>query len=153
MSVQSNDATRPSRWRSLSMRVVSALLVLAALLAVAAYAQADTLRASHAVALARQANPTLQAARHRADAAAERVPQAGALPDPMLSFGMRNWVARDFAASAPMSTNAIQLTQRFPWPGKLGFRHPSSSERLEFTAPLPGELRELVESLRAKNTH
>jgi outer membrane protein TolC len=55
------------------------------------------------------------------------VPQAGALPDPMLSFGMRNWVARDWSASAPMSANVIQLTQRFPWPGKLGF----SEERAE----------------------
>jgi outer membrane protein TolC len=88
---------------------------------------ADSLLLSQALEQARLANPMLQAARYRADAAAERVPQAGALPDPMLSFGMRNWVARDWSASAPMSANVIQLTQRFPWPGKLGF----SEERAE----------------------
>jgi outer membrane protein TolC len=88
---------------------------------------ADSLLLNQAIQQARLANPMLQAARYRADAAAERVPQAGALPDPMLSFGMRNWVARDWSASAPMSANVIQLTQRFPWPGKLGF----SEERAE----------------------
>lgn len=83
--------------------------------------RADTLRLSEALELARTANPMLQAARYRADAGVERVPQAGALPDPMLSFGLRNWVAADVSPSAPMSANAIQLTQRFPWPGKLAF--------------------------------
>jgi len=88
----------------------------------AAHAQApDTLRLAEVVAEARQANPMLQAARYAADAAAERVPQAGALPDPMLTLGLRNRPVHGFGADEPMTMNSIGGSQRFPWPGKLGF--------------------------------
>jgi outer membrane protein TolC len=96
----------------------------------------DTLRLETALEQARDANPMLQATRFRADAALERVPQAGAWPDPMLSLGLLNRVARTFGASAPMSVNSVQLTQRFPWPGKLAFgeereSHLAEAERLD----------------------
>ncbi len=51
----------------------------------AAQAPADTFRLADAVALAREANPMLQAARLRADVAEQRIPQSGAWPDPQLS--------------------------------------------------------------------
>jgi outer membrane protein TolC len=63
----------------------------------------------------------LQAARFRADASAERVPQAGAMPDPMLSLGLRNRPVDDFGTDPMMTMNWVGLSQRFPWPGKLGF--------------------------------
>ncbi len=96
----------------------------------------DTLYLETALDLAREANPMLQATRFRADAALERVPQAGAWPDPMLSLGLMNRVVRTFGASAPMSMNSVQLTQRIPWPGKLAFgeeraSHLAEAERLE----------------------
>jgi len=98
--------------------------------------ETDTLRLAQALEQALALNPMLQAVRYRADAALERVPQAGALPDPMLSMGLRNWVVSGFSASAPMSANAIQLTQSFPWPGKLGFgqdraQYLAEAERLD----------------------
>ena len=83
--------------------------------------EGDTLRLADAVSEARRANPMLQAARYRADAAGERVPQAGALPDPRLSFGLVNRPIDDFGTDIMMTMNAFQLSQRFPWPGKLGF--------------------------------
>jgi outer membrane protein TolC len=83
--------------------------------------EADTLRLAAAIALARGANPMLQAARLSADAAAERVPQAGALPDPQLAFGLVNRMLPNFAADEPMTMNEVRLTQMLPWPGKLGF--------------------------------
>ncbi len=83
---------------------------------------ADTLRLAEALELARQANPSLRAARLRADAAAARIPQAGALPDPMLSFGLMNRPISDPGRTdQPMTMNTLGLRQRFPWPGKLGF--------------------------------
>jgi len=82
---------------------------------------ADTLPLAEAVRLARDANPTIQSARLRADAASERIPQAGALPDPMLSLALMNRPVSDFGTSEPMTMNSIQLSQRFPWPGKLGY--------------------------------
>jgi outer membrane protein TolC len=92
--------------------------------------ESDTLRLGEAVTMAREINPALRASILSADAAAERVSRVGALPDPMLMLGLMNWSTSDFSPSEPMSMNAIQLSQRFPWPGKLGF----SEERAEHLA-------------------
>ncbi len=86
----------------------------------------DTLRLATAVTIAREINPTLRASILSADAAAERVSRVGALPDPMVMLGLMNWSTSDFSPSVPMSMNAIQLSQRFPWPGKLGFSEESA---------------------------
>jgi cobalt-zinc-cadmium efflux system outer membrane protein len=92
---------------------------------------AEPFSLDEAVSLARDANPALRAARLRADVAAERVPQAGALPNPMLGFGLMNRQITDFGSTAePMLQNRIEFSQRLPWPGKLGF----SEERWELLA-------------------
>ena len=90
-----------------------------------------------ALAIAQATNPMLRAARLRADASLSRVPQAGALPDPMLSFGFMNRPVDDLGRTdQQMTMNVAQLPQRFPWPGKLGFseeraRLLASAEELE----------------------
>lgn len=118
------------------MRTVRALLTLAAAMAAdsgEAMSQptAEPFSLDEAVSLAREANPALRAARLRADVAAERVPQAGALPNPMLGFGLMNRQIADFGSTAePMLQNRIEFSQRLPWPGKLGF----SEERWELLA-------------------
>ncbi len=81
----------------------------------------DTLRLVDALTIAREANPGLQAARLRAVAAFERVPQAGAVPDPQLSFALMNRPITNFGTDEPMTMNQIQLGQMVPWPGKLRF--------------------------------
>lgn len=86
-----------------------------------ASASGDTLRLTDAVAQARAVNPMLQAARLSADAAAARVPQAGALPDPRLDFGLVNRMLPNFGADEPMTMNEVRLSQMLPWPGKLGY--------------------------------
>jgi outer membrane protein TolC len=80
----------------------------------------DTLTISQALEIARTANPALQAVRLSADASAERIAPAGAWPDPQLSFGLMNH-SLDLGADQMMAMNSVQLVQRFPWPGKLGF--------------------------------
>lgn len=91
----------------------------------------DTLRLAEALERAREANPALQAARLRADAARHRVPRAGALPDPQLSVGFMNRPVVDPGRTdQSMTMNSVQLSQRFPWPGKLGF----SQDRAEHLA-------------------
>jgi len=93
--------------------------------------ETDTLRLAGALEMARAANPSLQAARLRADAAAARVPQAGAFPDPMLSVGLMNRPVSDLGRTdQPMTMNTVGLMQRFPWPGKLGF----SEDRADYLA-------------------
>jgi outer membrane protein TolC len=119
-----------------TMRVLRAVLVLSALMAVHAVpgisqTTAGPLPVDEAVSLAREANPVLRAARLRADVAAERVPQAGALPDPILGFTLMNRQIKDFGSTAePMLQNRFEFSQRLPWPGKLGF----SEDRREFLA-------------------
>jgi outer membrane protein TolC len=109
------------------MRIRHALLVLAALTAASAgramsQVMDEQLSVHEAVRLAQDANPALRAARLRADVAAERVPQAGALPDPILGFGLINRQIADFGSTAePMLQNRFELSQKLPWPGKLGF--------------------------------
>ncbi len=88
---------------------------------VAAQQPTDTLRLAEALALAREANPMLAAARLGADVARARAPQAGAWPDPQLVFGLMNRPLAGFGTDEPMTMNTIQLTQMLPWPGKLGF--------------------------------
>ncbi|UCG75540.1 MAG: TolC family protein [Gemmatimonadota bacterium] len=118
------------------MRIRPALALCIVLAATAtgrahAQAQVDQLSLEDAVRLAREANPALHAARLRADVVAERVPQAGALPDPILGFSLMNRQIQDFGSTAePMLQNRFELSQRLPWPGKLGF----SEERSELLA-------------------
>jgi cobalt-zinc-cadmium efflux system outer membrane protein len=82
----------------------------------------DTLPVAQAVSQALAANPMLRAARLKAEAARDRVPRAGALPDPELSFGLMNRMVGDLGSTMdPMTMNQLQLTQMLPWPGKLGF--------------------------------
>ena len=106
------------------MTSLRALLVIAATAPAPGIAEAqavsDTLALMDALEMASAANPTLRAVRLRADAAAERILPAGALPDPQLMFGFMNRPV-DFDTDQAMTMNTIQLTQRFPWPGKLGF--------------------------------
>lgn len=115
------------------LRIRRALLVTAALTAVAAGRAASQVTnnqfsVDEAVALAREANPALRAARLRADVAAERVPQAGALPDPIFGFALLNRQISDFGSTEePMLQNRFEFSQRLPWPGKLGFSEDRSA--------------------------
>lgn len=97
--------------------------------AVTAQQTVDTLRLADAVHLARTTNPGLAAERLAADAASERIRPAGTLPDPQLTIGLMNRPLSGFGTGERMTMNQVQLSQRFPWPGKLGFAR-ERAERL-----------------------
>jgi outer membrane protein TolC len=69
------------------------------------------------------ARPELRQAQALVRAERERVPQAGALPDPVLSFGIQN-DGFDSIQIGKMETSYYQvmLSQGLPWPGKRGLR-------------------------------
>jgi outer membrane protein, heavy metal efflux system len=68
-------------------------------------------------------NPQILAAERSAEAELAQVPQAGALPDPMLGIGLMNVPLADPSLGREMMTMAqVQLGTTLPWPGKLGFR-------------------------------
>jgi cobalt-zinc-cadmium efflux system outer membrane protein len=130
-----------------------AVVVLAAApVAAAGQERPDTLRLAEVVAAARAANPMLRAARLEAAAAADRVSQAGALPDPELQLGLMNRPVAGFGTSEPMTMNAIQLTQMIPWPGKLGYRR-ERSRRLADAQRLDADEAELGMVARAKGVY
>ena len=78
------------------------------------------------------ANPTIQAARAAAEAAAARIPQAGAPPDPTLGVGLMNIPVADPSLSREMMTMAqVQLGTRIPWPSRLSLSESIASIRSE----------------------
>jgi len=80
----------------------------------------DTLRLGELLILAQELNPGLVALRHGADAAVLREPAASTLPDPLLQLGFMNFGLPEFNSDMAMSmAPSVQLTQTFPWPGKL----------------------------------
>jgi outer membrane protein TolC len=81
----------------------------------------ETLTVAAAIRIALETNPMLRAAHYLAEAAAQRVAPAGALPDPQLQLGLMNRMVSQFSATDdPMTMNQVQLMQMLPWPGKLG---------------------------------
>jgi len=65
-------------------------------------------------------NRMLLTKKNQVKASQEKIPQAGTLPDPMLKLGVVNAPeALDFN-DEPMTQKQISLSQKFPFPGKLG---------------------------------
>lgn len=124
------------------MRAVplAAALALAALApAIPAWAQQQppevvedtTLSADEAVAIALAGNPGIKEIEQRVRAAEAMPPQAGALPDPTLSFAAMNLPVDTFHLDQePMTQLKVGISQSFPFPGKLRLRR----EAAEFEA-------------------
>lgn len=78
-------------------------------------------------------NPELQVLKHRWDVFEARVPQAGALADPMFKFEASNLPLSSFDYnSTPMTGNQLMVSQMIPFPGTLdakerAARHASTS--------------------------
>lgn len=102
---------------------------------------------------ARAENPEIAAARHRAEAAEARVPQAGALPDPTLSTGLMYVPVPDFGLSTEgMTMFSLQLSQRIPVPGSRGMREGVAAHQ-HTAASLEAEETELQVIARLKGAY
>jgi len=106
-------------------RCPSTLFIAAAAL-VCAPASADELPTSGPLSLAdvvtyaRAHNPELEAARRRATAARSVPAQAAAWDDPMLAA--ESWNSPRAVPYDRAENNILKLSQRLPFPGKLGFK-------------------------------
>ncbi len=99
------------------------VLVAALTLAVPQSATGQMASLTDLLAEADSVNPAIRAAEQLAEAAAARVPQAGALPDPMLGVGLMNVpVANPGFGREMMTMTQVQVSGTLPWPGKLGLR-------------------------------
>ena len=100
-----------------SKRTIAALIGMLACSSVRAQPADPLLDALIEQALA--ARPELARAQALVQADRERVPQAGALPDPMLEVGVQNDGFSSWEiGNAETSWYSIMATQSFPWPGK-----------------------------------
>jgi outer membrane protein TolC len=76
-------------------------------------------------------NPEVQMARRMVEAKRARVPQAGALPDPMLMYGVMNEgrpVPLQTLGTAGFSEVYVGVSQDIPYPGKRGLREKVAGE-------------------------
>jgi outer membrane protein, heavy metal efflux system len=109
--------------RSRAWGLPVALAASAATSAVAQSSPATDTTLARITAEAIATNPSLDASRALARAAAARVRPAGALPDPMMSAGVMDLTLPRFAFRESDFTEVdFELSQEFPWPGTLGAR-------------------------------
>lgn len=95
---------------------------------------AEPLRVEALVAEALKQNPEIDAARHRWEAAKERAPQARALDDPEFKVELFNYSNR--LSPDSMSNTIFGLSQRFPFPGKLGLKEELAIKEADMAAAL-----------------
>jgi cobalt-zinc-cadmium efflux system outer membrane protein len=89
------------------------------------------------VAHARRHNPEIRAAEARVRAARARLPQAGALPDPMLDLGYHNEsFDRLTQGESEFAWLRFGASQEVPFPGKLGLREEIARRDAEREAAL-----------------
>jgi cobalt-zinc-cadmium efflux system outer membrane protein len=99
------------------VRVMAALLLSAAGLAAG---EEPIIRVDPLVQEAMERSPKILAARERHAALKEKIPQAGALEDPMLGFGVVNLPNNFDFNQEDMTMKEISVSQKFPFPGKRG---------------------------------
>jgi len=104
------------------MKRVVSLLALAIFFAAAGNGAAEEpmLRVESLVQEALEKNPKILAARGRHAALKEKIPQSGALEDPMLGFGVVNLPNNFDFNDEDMTMKEISVSQKFPFPGKRG---------------------------------
>ena len=83
-----------------------------------------------------KANPEIEAARLRWEAARDRISQAGVLPDPMLSLRLDNISERLTIGKEEMSMAGVELSQMIPFPGKRPLMKQMAAQEAEREAAL-----------------
>lgn len=112
----------------LSPRSLGRSVFLLLLLCTRVLAQEPPLRLADLMDEARKNNPEILAAQARAKAAHERIPQAGALPDPMVSVGYENEGFKKYTyGESPDAKWMFGASQTFPFPGKRPLRQETST--------------------------
>ena len=76
-------------------------------------------------------NPEILAARGKAQAVREKVPQAGALEDPMLGVGVTNLPTNFSFEDDDMTQKEVSVTQKLPFPGKRGLAQAMTEKEAE----------------------
>lgn len=135
------------------VNLITLLLLIALFPSLAAQSPENTLRLPELIREALDNNPDLQSAQNVWQAENAKIPQAGALPDPVISFNLMNLPVNtlDFNQE-PMTGKQIAIMQMFPFPGKQGLRETIARENASTSEYRYQELRnQLVQQV--KNTY
>lgn len=95
-------------------------------------------------------NPDLKSTENSWQSELAKVPQAGALPDPQLSFNLMNLPVNSFDFNQePMTAKQVSLMQMFPFPGKQGLREDIAVENAAISEARYAELRnQLIKNVK-----
>lgn len=109
------------------------MAVVALLLSAAGIAAGEEpiIRVDPLVQEAMERSPKILAARERHAALKEKIPQAGALEDPMLGFGVVNLPNNFDFNQEDMTMKEISVSQKFPFPGKRGLSEEVAAKEAE----------------------
>jgi outer membrane protein TolC len=78
-----------------------------------------------------QINPEILAAKQKWEVFKEKIPQASALEDPMLGFGVVNLPTNYSFKDEDMTMKELSISQRFPFPGKRPLMKQMASKEAE----------------------
>lgn len=96
--------------------------------------------------LAIQLNPKIKMLEKKKEAAHTRIAQVSNLPNPMLGFGLMNLPVTSFSLNRePMSGKVIELSQEFPFPGKLKLMGNVESKDV---AMIENEIQEMINKIK-----
>ena len=115
------------------MKKVISVLAAAFLFAAAGLvaAQEPVLRVEPLVQEAIAKNPKIIAAREKHSSLREKIPQAGALDDPMLGFGVVNLPNNFDFNEEDMTAKEVSVSQKFPFPGKRGLSEAAAAKEAD----------------------
>jgi outer membrane protein TolC len=94
-------------------------------------AEEPVLRVESLVQEAIARSPKILAARERHSALKEKIPQAGALDDPMLGFGVVNLPNNFDFNEEDMTAKEVSVSQKFPFPGKRGLSEEAAAKEAD----------------------
>lgn len=94
-------------------------------------AQEPMLQVDRLVQEAIEANPKILAAREKHSALKEKISRAGALDDPMLSFGVVNLPNNFDFDDEDMTAKEIAISQKLPFPGKRGLNEEAAAREAD----------------------
>jgi outer membrane protein TolC len=116
----------------------------------AAWAETPRLSVEELVKEAMQNNPEILAAQKRWDVFKARVPQASALEDPMLGFGVVNLPTNFSFKDEDMTMKEFSISQKFPFPGKRPLMKEMAEKEAEAVhSEISGKVHQVIRDVKA----
>jgi len=135
-----------------SFRLIRSILLIL-LLPIPVWAQAQpekpSLNVKQLVDEALQSNPEILAAKRRWEVFKEKVPQADALEDPMLGFGIINLPTNFSFRDEDMTMKEFSISQKFPFPGKRPLMKEMAEKETEAVqTEIQGKIHQIIRDVK-----